>query len=497
MNYLYSFLIILPFMMAQNVMAQNVKENDHHKIEEVRILKVGDSYRRCIVNIDITPGIERLQKFLSYVVFRSREATIIKGYNDFLNLHEASPLAKDSLNNKKDVKCEILLKSRMTNKFYYVHIAIPEYYVWSMQPNDIKLRVVERDFIYDVEKEQILTYKDIFSNNYKDPFVADFLDSPERTKKMIESRNTSYEDSIFVTEDMVWNYVLGDDYIEYTPFAFKGKTLTKKKTNRMLLVHCKDYLNPTFREKIDWNKFSIDIPIEDNQVIQKQKYLEKEQKREMMVAMAEIEEEEEKEKKGQTYAPSLVNIYANDNDSHPFDDMHFYFSEKEHNFYLTGMNKKIIDINEEDFAILKEKKLHNIIYDINLLRDVIKGQGQKVYAIDDKLLTKKPKYIKGKEKFEKELSMSFSSAGDNAHGSVTFSIIVDNNGDIHAPTITEVSGTSSKKLKSLKNLTRKLRRLKMQPGEIGNGEKVYTMSSYTFWFMRPGKIPGIDSNFRF
>lgn len=459
-------------------MAQ-IAKNHYNRIEDVKILKVGNTYRRCFIKIDIPQDYKRLQKFLSYVVFNSRDTTIIGGYKDYFNKHEASTFTEYSLDETKDVRCEILFTNRMRNKYISIHIAIPEYYTWN------RLRTVERDFIFDAEKEYILTYKDLFSSNYREPFIEDFLTQSERINIMAKSGNASYEDSIFAAQDMVWNFVLGDDYLEYTPFAYKGIVTTDKKfPKRLSLIHCKDYLNPELCRKLDCDVYSTDVTTKNNPVIEEQKRLEKEQEIIMKKAITKSEKDKKLESKGQSYSPSLLNVYGNNNDKDPYKDMHFYYLSDEGDYYITGLNKNILELNEEDLSILKEKKIYYILQDIQLLKDLINNQGERVYDFYDKFLTKRPCYSKGEERLKTELSMSFNSNESIADGKVTVLIIVDKDGTVHAPTVIDITGTSKKKLKQLKKLSHKLRNLKMTPGEIANGEKVKTMWSFDYSFYK-------------
>ena len=473
------FVSLLCLCFSLNAIANegDIFQDSIRKIESIKILKVGNSYKACRFNIELPTGINRLQKYLAHIVFQSNKPTIEEGYNDFLDTHEAIQVSQDSID-MDSVKCEILFHPRFNGIFLSVDLAIPEYYKYG---RSTRLRVVERNFIYDVDRVKTLLYNDIFSNDYIEPYIDKHFSEDNRINFIIRDGNYTYEDSIFSVKEVVWNYVLGDDYIEYAPYTHVGYILSRISPQKMMLVDCKAFLNPEFCNKIDWAKLGTQNDSSQNPVIKEQDQLKNKRASIMKKARVKMLELEKLEKKGKTYTPKLEYVYANDNK--PFKDMHF-FSPNNKDFYLSGLNKNVMEISSEELSELEVKKgLDYIIKEIRIIRDLIATQGETVYNYDAPQLNKRPIYSKGEEAFKKELGKALTTNKDWEEGGITVTVIVDKDGSILAPTIHSISSSNTKKISILKRLAVKLRKMKMEPGEV-RGEKVRTLWSFTYLFSK-------------
>lgn len=314
------FLMSLALLCWANIGAQVnvINAKDFKKMHVNEVCKIGDGAIAAIMDLEIPMFSASLQKYLAKKMFNSNEVSLLGAVNMFLSAY--------GVGDKNDlIDLSLTFVTYAASCVSYSPGKYVTFLVRYPDPEKLmgrgEIERVTRYFVYDISREKVLAYEDIFSAEYIDVFYPD----------------SEHNDFLFK---------LDYDYLSYG----KDSTLVN-----LPLCQIQEYLTPQFRHLIDWgmvNSRAKNLNINNKGMREIQTALKKKE-----AAIKKLNSEKE----------ALYQLYLAD--KKPYKQIHLYMHNDE--CWVSGLNKDITKLTTEDIALL-EKKSKQLLNEISVMKDWLK-----------------------------------------------------------------------------------------------------------------------------
>ena len=342
-------ILFLSLFVTYQLCAQN-SIKDFKRIKAQRIIQIKKDYYLLRIDISVPKFSLQLQKYLASEMFKSNDSLLASAVNGFISEHELTKELKDKA--KIDtLDYELTCVSYKPSKFVSMFMRYPDIHsLVNVSDKVYEIRDCVKSFVYDLKRNKVLSYYDIFNSRYGNLLV------PGNANPFIKLMSTSNG----------YSFELDDDYLSYGENTYV----------RLPLCQTKEYFTPEFQKIIDWNlvKYRADsLKLNGSSV------------KEMLETrnLQEKEYEDSLEKLRLKDLADEYNAYQKDDD--PYTTIHLYMKDDE--CWVSGLNKNIYELSESDIQLLSSKsKL--IMKEIAFMKKVLeheKGarQMEKFYTIEE------------------------------------------------------------------------------------------------------------------
>ena len=165
---LFSGALITLLCLFVNATTSNAQSstNDFRRIKTIQTIQIKKDLYVLNLNMTVPLFSEPLQRYLSSKMFKNEDSLLLSAINDYIEQHrpEENKLSRSKVDT---LDFELYSVSYKPDKYISMFMRYPDIHSLANVSDGIyEIRDCIKSFIYDLKKDRILNYSDIFSPQY-------------------------------------------------------------------------------------------------------------------------------------------------------------------------------------------------------------------------------------------------------------------------------------------------------------------------------------------